>query len=136
MFLADEFLAKSEPLNVSESDEVSFKFEHEIITSNIKQVESNPNNFFIVFLLQSGSISRPYNNWLYRSGLDPLSATNLCYVIFTFVPADITVRTCVDVASPERSFKFSFTVIVLFKATFVEVVDFEVCEEIAFLLPS
>ena len=64
MFLADEFLAKSEPLNVSESDEVSFKFEHEIITSNIKQVESNPNNFFIVFLLQSGSISRPYNNCL------------------------------------------------------------------------
>lgn len=49
MFLADEFLAKSEPLNVSESDEVSFKFEHEIIASNIKQVESNPNNFFIVF---------------------------------------------------------------------------------------
>ena len=22
-----------------------------------------------------------YNNWLYRSGLDPLSATNLCYVV-------------------------------------------------------
>ena len=24
----------------------------------------------------------PCNNWLYRSGLDPLSATNLCYVFF------------------------------------------------------
>ena len=82
MFLADEFLAKSEPLNVSESDEVSFKFEHEIITSNIKQVESNPNNFFIVFLLQSGSISRPYNNELNRTGLEPVSALNflLCLV--------------------------------------------------------
>ena len=44
-----EFLAKSEPLNVSESDELSFKFEHEAIAINIKQVESNPNNFFIVF---------------------------------------------------------------------------------------
>lgn len=44
MFLADEFLAKSEPLNVSESDELSsLKFEHEIIASNIKQVESNSN---------------------------------------------------------------------------------------------
>ena len=49
MFLADEFLAKSEPLNVSESDELSFKFEHETIASNIKQAESNPNNFFMFF---------------------------------------------------------------------------------------
>ena len=24
---------------------------------------------------------RPHNNWLYRSGLDPLAATNLCYTM-------------------------------------------------------
>ena len=40
--------------------------EHEIIASNIKQAESNPNNFFIVFLLRSDSLSRLYNIILNR----------------------------------------------------------------------
>ena len=42
--------------------------------------------------------------------------------IFTFVPADITVRTWVEVASPERSFRFSVTSIVLFLETLEEYV--------------
>ena len=30
----------------------------------------------------SGAVRHQPNNWLYRSGLDPLSATNLCYAIY------------------------------------------------------
>ena len=44
--------------------------------------------------------------------------------IFTFVPADITVRTSDVVASPERSFRFSETVIVLFGETLVDGYNF------------
>ena len=33
-------------------------------------------------LTASGAVRHQPNNWLYRSGLDCLSATNLCYVIF------------------------------------------------------
>ena len=40
---------------------------------------------FLEFIFISSPITTPVacepNNWLYRSGLDPLSATNLCYVI-------------------------------------------------------
>lgn len=46
--------------------------------------------------------------------------------IFTFVPACITVRTWEEVAFHERSFRFSFTVIVLFRAMLVEAVEFKV----------
>ena len=35
---------------------------------------------------------RPHNNWLYRSGPDPLSATNLCYVIFINNPSNVTLQ--------------------------------------------
>ena len=39
-------------------------------------------SFFLLFYSFSflaPQCGRPYNNGLYRSGLDPLSATNLCY---------------------------------------------------------
>ena len=39
-------------------------------------------SMLILLFNNSGPVARPYNNWLYRSGLDPLSATNLCYDIF------------------------------------------------------
>ena len=48
MFLADEFLAKSEPLNVSESDELSLKFEHETKPNIKAQAEINIQSFFIL----------------------------------------------------------------------------------------
>ena len=37
------------------------------------------NQLDIFFLKKGSPIDCRYNNWLYRSGLDPLSATNLCY---------------------------------------------------------
>ena len=38
--------------------------------------------FSFYIFLQAPQCGRPHNKRLYRSGLDPLSATNLCYVIF------------------------------------------------------
>ena len=35
-----------------------------------------------IYHKKSGSVSRQPNNWLYRTRLDRVSATNLCYVIF------------------------------------------------------
>ena len=47
---------------------------------------ASPSNSKI--LKKSRPVACRHNNWLYRSGLDPLSATNLCYVVilrfFTF----------------------------------------------------
>ena len=48
--------------------------------------------FFIFTPAKAPQCGRPHNNGLYRSGLDPLSATNLCYtkiflseILFPFI---------------------------------------------------
>jgi len=39
---------------------------------------------FSTTFLPTGSVSRGHNNWLYRTRLDRVSATNLCYVILFY----------------------------------------------------
>src|SRR5574344_3063170 len=82
IFLA-EVGAKSQPLNISESDVLSFKLEQDekTIPNKATSIAGSLNTLFIL-LSPCCPVGSPHNNWLYRRQLDCLSATNLCYAYF------------------------------------------------------